>query len=344
MRCNSRNVGRSSQRGVALIVILLLLAIMVSIAATMSDRLFTQFKRAQNQIDYQQAYWYSMGVESLAKVVIKESFKDSDTINLNQPWAIEERAYPLDYGEAKGYITDMQACFNLNALASVQMPQNSATKPLLVTVFQRLLESVDIDNYQAEQIADSTWEFVDKDLTARSLSGVEDNYYESLSPAYLTASSLLADATELRAINQVSGDALLKLMPLVCALPNASWLLNVNTLQPEQADILVALFSPGLPKDAAVDLLDNRPFDGWPGTEQFLAEPQLANINEQTKQQASQYLTVDSAYFELDAQVVVNESRVRVRSVFFSQDRNEVTVIRRRFGGFSERVLNRSSE
>ena len=39
---------RRSQQGVALIVILLVLAVMVSIAASMADRLFTQFKRAQN--------------------------------------------------------------------------------------------------------------------------------------------------------------------------------------------------------------------------------------------------------------------------------------------------------
>ena len=50
---------RRSQQGVALIVILLVLAVMVSIAASMADRLFTQFKRAQNQLNYQQAYWYS---------------------------------------------------------------------------------------------------------------------------------------------------------------------------------------------------------------------------------------------------------------------------------------------
>ena len=37
------------QRGVALIIVLLLLAVMVSIAASMADRLFSQFKRATNQ-------------------------------------------------------------------------------------------------------------------------------------------------------------------------------------------------------------------------------------------------------------------------------------------------------
>ena len=54
---------KRSQQGVALIVILLIVAVMVSLAAAMSERMFTQFQRATHQINYQQAYWYSVGVE-----------------------------------------------------------------------------------------------------------------------------------------------------------------------------------------------------------------------------------------------------------------------------------------
>ncbi|MGV2989659.1 type II secretion system minor pseudopilin GspK [Vibrio sp. E150_011] len=335
----------SPQKGVALIVILLLLAIMVSIAATMSERLFSQFIRANNQINYQQAYWYSIGVEALAEVAIKESFKDNkDSINLNQPWAIEERTYPLDYGEATGHIVDMQSCFNVNALSSVAPNANSNTKPFLVQFFQRLLEQYDVENYQAEQIADSTWEFVNKETTVRSVSGVGDSYYESLSPAYMSANGLLSDRSELRAINQMNGDVMLKLGTAICALPIATWQLNVNTLAVEDADLLVALFSPNLSRDNALQLLENRPFDGWSGIDKFFAESQMGSVSENTRKQASQYLSVDSVYFELDAQVVVDESRLRLRTLFYSEDRKEVAVVRRRFGGLSERVLNRSTE
>ena len=48
----SSALGRK-QRGVALIVILMLLAIMATIAGSMSERLFTQFKRVGNQLNYQ---------------------------------------------------------------------------------------------------------------------------------------------------------------------------------------------------------------------------------------------------------------------------------------------------
>ncbi|MGR5221663.1 type II secretion system minor pseudopilin GspK [Vibrio parahaemolyticus] len=340
-----KRVMPNAQKGVALIVILLLLAIMVSIAATMSERLFSQFTRSLNQVNYQQAYWYTVGVEALASVAIKESYKDNkDSINLNQPWAVEERTYPLDYGEATGHIRDMQSCFNVNALSTVAPNDNSASKPFLVRFFQRLLEQSDVDNYQAEQIADSTWEFVNKETSVRSVSGVGDSYYESLSPAYLAANGLIADSTELRAINQMTGEAMMAIEPVVCALPTSSWQLNVNTIAEEQAALLSALFAPNLSIDNARQMIENRPFDGWSGVDKFLAEPQMGSVDERARQQAASYLTVDSVYFELDTQIVVDESRLRLRTLFFSQDRQDVTVVRRRFGGFRERVSNRSPE
>ncbi|WP_237483294.1 type II secretion system minor pseudopilin GspK [Vibrio hippocampi] len=336
---------KRQQQGVALIVILLLLAIMVSIAATMSERLFSQFTRASSQINYQQAYWYSVGVEALAVVGIEQSYENnSDTVNLNQAWAIEEQTYPLDYGVATGRIRDMQACFNLNALSEVEPNSNSTSRPYLVSLFRELLEQSQVDSYQAEQIADSAWEFINTSTDVRLVSGVGDSYYESLSPAYVSANGLLADSSELRAVNQVTGDAMLKIAPLVCALPSTGWLLNVNTVVPEQSVIIAAMFAPNLSQDAAQQIIENRPFDGWDSVDDFLQEPQLSSITDDVTDEAKQYLAVDSAYFELDSEVIVDESRIRLRTLFYSEDRENVTVVRRRFGGFRERVPDRSSE
>lgn len=185
---------------------------------------------------------------------------------------------------------------------------------------------------------------VNKETSVRSVSGVGDSYYESLSPSYVAPNGFVADSSELRAINQMSGDAMLNISPVVCALPTADWRLNVNTIVVEQAELLSALFAPSLSVENARQLIENRPFDGWSGVDKFMAESQMASVDSNTKQQAQQYLAVDSAYFEMDTQVVVGESRMRLRSLLFSQDRQEVTVVRRRFGGFSERVLNRSPE
>ena len=335
---------KRQQRGVALIVVLLLLAVMVTIAANMADRLFSQFKRAENQLSYQQAYWYSVGGEGLAKMGIEQSYKDSDTINLSQPWALEEQTYPLDYGTLTGRLYDMQACFNLNALSTARTGDNSSQQPYLVEVFQALMEELEVENYQAEVIAQSTWEYVDSNSNVSSSQGVEDSHYESMSPAYLSANSFMADSSELRAVNQVTGDVMQKLIPYVCALPTSDFRLNVNTLFPEQAEILAAMFKPHLSTSDAKQVLEDRPFDGWATTDDFLAEPAINGIEEKTRKQVKQYLSVDSAYFELDAELLVERSRVRVRSLFFSDNRETATVISRRYGGIGERVPDRSTE
>ena len=332
------------QRGVALIVVLLLLAVMVSLAASMADRLFGQFKRASNQLNYQQAYWYSIGVEALAKVAIEQSYEDSDTINLSQPWALEEQTYPLDYGTLKGQIRDKQACFNLNALVAETPSAGSDRLPFLVETLQNLMEELEIDNHQAEEASQSLWEYVDINNSVDSVSGVEDSYYESMSPAYLAANTLLADSSELRAVNQVSGEVMTKIAPYVCALPTTEFRVNVNTLQPEQAELLSALLQPHLSAQQAKDILQNRPYDGWGNVDNFLREGALANLEPDVLQPIKSYLAVDSLYFELDAEILVDQSRVRIRSLIFSNNRKNATVVSRRFGGIGERVSDRSTE
>lgn len=324
------------QQGVALIVIMLIIAVMVSVAATMSERLFVNFKRAENRLSHQQAYWYSIGVESLAEYAIKESYNDGDTVNMSQPWALKEQVFPLDYGEAAGFIRDMQSCFNINSLANLTQVQDTSVKPFLVNVFQLMLEELNIDSYQAEVIADSLREYVDADSDATSASGVEDSHYESVSPAYMAPNGMLADETELRAVNQVDQKVMNVLAPVVCAIPSDDWRLNVNTVDEKGAVILTALFAPNLSLSTATSVIKNRPFDGWGSVDEFFAEPEINALEKTIKDKAKGYLATDSHFFELDAQVIVNESRVRIRSLLYSEDRKKVTVVRRRFGGISE--------
>ncbi|MDW6002640.1 type II secretion system minor pseudopilin GspK [Vibrio mangrovi] len=333
------------QRGVALIIVLLLLAMMVSIAATMSERLFTQYHRSGNQLRYQQAYWYSLGVEALAKSAIEQSYEDDDeAVNLSQPWAVKDKEYPLDFGTVEGSIRDMQSCLNVNVLSGIEWNPADTGTPYLIQTLQHLIESVESDSYQAEIAANSIWEFIDTNRSINTTSGVEDNFYESMSPAYDAPDSLLADVDELRAVQGVSGKIMMKSIPYLCALPTKEWRLNVNTLSVEQANILAAMFYPYLSSSAAAQLIENRPYSGWSSLDDFLEQGELSGVDETVKSYATGYLGVDSHYFELDAQVMVDDARVRVRSLMFSKDRKDVTVIRRRYGGERERISARPAE
>lgn len=344
---------KRSQQGVALIVILLIVAIMVSLAATMSARMFTQFQRATHQINYQQAYWYSIGVEELATSLLKQTRKqDSKTINLSQVWAMKDRTFPLDYGSVSGQIYDKQACFNVNVFAGLVSAPGVSVSPYSAQVFTNLLQYLNVDSNKASVITDSLWEFVDTNDTVTTTNGMEDSYYDSLSPAYLPANGMMIDTSELRAVQGMSGKVMQQLKPFVCAIPTAEWKVNINTLTQKQALLLVAMFSPNLTEGGAKALIKNRPEKGWSNVADFMSEPQLAQSSQANRQSnsqsgaenARQHLTVNSHYFELDAQVLVDKSRVRVRSLIHNEDKSHATVIRRRYGGISERISDRSTE
>ncbi|MCG3864339.1 MULTISPECIES: type II secretion system minor pseudopilin GspK [unclassified Photobacterium] len=333
------------QRGVALIVVLLLVALMSLIAVQMTGRLQHNFHRVENQIQHQQAYWYSLGVEALAEKGLALTFKDSKIIDLSQPWAIEDQTYPIDGAVVTGSMFDKQACFNINALGAVKPVADGSKQPFLVTYFQNIMIDSGIDDYSAEQIADSSWEFIDKNTTVQSSYGGEDSTYEAFQPPYLPPNGWLADRSELRAINGVTADIYDEVKGLVCALPTDDFKLNVNTITEKQAVLLSALFSPELSLDAAKKIIKDRDArrKGWDSVDDFMKElPQGDQADKQEQQK--KYLTVSSNYFSLDAEIQIDNARLRAVTLFKRDDNNKVTVVRRQYGGIRERISDDKTE
>ncbi|MCW8331059.1 type II secretion system minor pseudopilin GspK [Photobacterium sp. SDRW27] len=332
------------QRGVALIVVLLLLALMTLLAVQMSERLQLNFYRVENQVQNQQAYWYALGMEELGKVAIQQGIDDSDTVNLSQAWATQGQRYPLEGGEAIGDIIDRQACFNLNALSGLKPEPDNTKKPFLVGYLQSILEELGVESYDAEVIADSSWEFVDPTDGVNSSFGAGDSTYEGFSPSYLPPRGFMADVSEFRAVNGVSAEIYNKVKPLLCAIPATDMKLNVNTLYEHQAALLVGLFAPELSLSDAQKLIADRPYDGWQNTTDFLAEATIAGLSANIKKQAQDYLVVSSDYFQLDTEILVDRSRVRLVALLKRDGEEKVTVIRRRYGGISERISDNKAK
>ena len=114
------------QKGVALVTVMLTVALISIIATEMTARLQLQMQRVSNVSFNQQAYWYAMGSEVFAKRVLAEIIKEEpDVTHLSQPWAQGENTFPVEGGEITGEITDLQSCFNLNALLVPAKNNNS---------------------------------------------------------------------------------------------------------------------------------------------------------------------------------------------------------------------------
>ncbi|MDD1796171.1 type II secretion system minor pseudopilin GspK [Enterovibrio makurazakiensis] len=329
--------GRQSQRGVALLVVLLIMALMTMVSVNMASRMFVNFDRAESQIRYQQAYWYAQSVESLARFGLEESFGDDDTVTLSQPWAVRDQIYPLDGGQATGNVYDRQACFNVNGLRDIK-PTENGTNPALVIALQQLIESQDIDSFEAETVAAATWEYIDINTNVQSPLGVEDSEYEARPIPHVAPNGLIADISEWRAINGVTREIYEKVSPLLCAIPSNKLVVNINTLTEEDAPILTALLHPNLSEDQAKQLINERnAVDGWKDIASFIAEPVLSGLSDEDKEKLQKNLDVRSRYFELDTEITLDSTSLRLRALLQRDDNGTVTVVRRRFGGMSER-------
>ncbi|MDF2184880.1 type II secretion system minor pseudopilin GspK [Grimontia hollisae] len=328
---------RQSQRGVALLVVLFIMALMTTVAVSMSNRMFVNFNRAESQVRYQQAYWYAQSVEALARYGIEQSIDSDDTVTLSQPWAVRDQVYPLEGGQATGNVYDKQACFNVNGLRNIK-PTANGTNPKLVASLQQLIESQGIDSLEAETAAAATWEYIDGNTNVQSPLGVEDSEYEARQVPHVVPNGFMADISEWRAVNGVTQEMFDKVSPLLCAIPSDKLVVNVNTLTEEQAPILSAIFHPNLSEEQAKALINGRnAIDGWQDVASFMAEPVLAGIDQEERERLQQFIDVRSRYFELDTEITLDSTTLRLRSLLERGGNGAVTVIRRRFGGMSDR-------
>lgn len=317
------------QRGIALITVLMILAIMVTIAATMTGRLTLSLKRTEGMIFSQSVYWYGQAAGDFGRMVLNQDFADSDVVSLDQNWALPDMVFPLENGNIAGEFKDLRSCFNLNALGVKDKGTIRATP---VTQFQALLEAVGINDYAAEMIAESTRDWVDIDDQSNAAQGAEDSIYQARAVAHLAGNNLMVDVSELRAVQGVGQKVFERISPYLCAIPTIEQKINVNTVKIDQAAILYALFE----KDSSLELgdftklLEERPVSGWNKVDDFLASPILKNLNPSAE--LKKQLSVTSEYFQLNGAAEF-EDRVIAVQILFQMEEKKAKVIRYQSGG-----------
>lgn len=327
------------QQGAALLIVLFIVALAATIAADMTLNLMVQVQKSTNIQQHQQSKWYAYGAEELARKVLVEVKKEkADVVHLGQIWAQEPEPYPVDNGYLKLGMQDLHACLNLNALAETKsttsnnnnaQTTNSRQKAHEALLF--LLQNIEeLGNEESEEtLADSVYDWIDKDsITTRS--GAEEDDYMSLSTPYLAANTLLSSVSELRVIKGFNPLVLEKLLPYVCVIPGYTELLiNVNTIKSEQALLLSAIV-PNLSLSGAEAVIAARPENGFEKVADFEAE--LTKNGAQNVNTVLTLFSVNSEHFQLVAQAFFNERRFSMTSILEVKD-SQVTVLARKFGG-----------
>lgn len=316
-------INKRKQSGLALITVLMILAIMVTVASTMTGRLVSTLKRTEGIIFSQKTYWYSQAAAELGRMVLNEDFSDSDVSSLDQMWATPDLVFPLENGHIAGKIKDLRSCLNVNAINSDDT----------VEEFTTLLEELGLSDNSAETIAESTRDWIDDNDTSDASLGAEDSFYEALAVPHLTGNNLMVDISELRAVQGVDKEAYKIAAPYLCAIPSSVQSINVNTVDIEQPEILYALFasSTDLSVSDFKGLLEERPTSGWDSVDDFLDESLFSSVD--IDDSVSAQLSVSSEFFQFEGTAAF-EDRLLVFQFLFEVEDNNTNVIRYQSGGF----------
>ncbi|RUO26429.1 type II secretory pathway protein [Aliidiomarina minuta] len=296
------------QRGVALVMVLLVIALVAVIAVSMGGRLKGQIDRVMAVQQSEQAYWHWLSAEELVRQVLLAEQEEDETIHLNQNWATQQGPYPVEGGYIAGTVYDLQSCFNLNAM--FRDPNDTATYELIDESYRALLEALEFDEYTSRRLAATLTDWLDEDNQLINQYGAEDADYESLPRPYQAANALLNHVSDLRQIQGYTREVYEVIRPYVCVIPGvAEWQPNINTIDAEQPELLSAVFGGRLDVQSAANVLAARPDDGFAATDEVIDQPEIQAIdpNSTNAPPGSDMLSVTSEYFELRAAIQYGE-------------------------------------
>jgi general secretion pathway protein K len=267
-------IAPANERGVALLSVLLLVAVMATVAATALDRIGIGTRLAANAATVGHGRAWLESAELLATTRIEDLLAADETKTLGAGWLGLERRIALPDGAVvRARIEDGGNCFNLNSLVLRQDDGRLAGRPQAVNQFAALMTMLGIGGGEAAQIAATASDYIDSDNLPQKL-GVED------SGKVRAANHLMADPSELRAVTGVTDRHYRLLSRWICALPNTELSeINLNTLLPEQSP-LVAMIAPGsIDPQRARAALQQRPTAGFNEPLDFWQLPGLAGID-----------------------------------------------------------------
>ena len=247
---------RRRQRGVALIIALILVALATILATKLTFDSWIEQRRTTGVLAAEQALHFAMGAEALAGDVLGQ-LSGPASITLDQPWAQPTQPLPLTpsndpegepIGTLQGALEDMQGRFNLNNLVRADLVQGAgaAAGDQSLRQFQRLLVLVGLEPKWAGIARD----WIDANDQPSSPDGAEDSVYTSQTPPYRASNWPMTSPTELMNMPGFGAERYRKIAPYVTALPVSNATINICTASAvvleSLADSLSGEFNPEL--------------------------------------------------------------------------------------------------
>ncbi|EOI2494486.1 MULTISPECIES: type II secretion system minor pseudopilin GspK [Enterobacter] len=326
------------QKGVALLVVLILLVMMSALAAKISQQFCRNLQKTHYQVSQQQLRWAMQAQEKVVKDRLQtDATGENKALNLDGDWHQPLETRGEDY-TVVSQVEDEQDCFNVNnLLAAEKIPQGQNApavpeKPRNEQIVEQILTESGISHTTAEEVYQQLVDYLDGDATTAK-DGAESDAWAGVLPARQPANQMMRTIAEIKQLPAFPVAAYPKVSKLLCALPDSASKVDVNTLKPEQAALLAALFPGKLTEDDAVRLIDSRPETGWENMETFskALEQTFPQLKDDLPQVA-ELLSISSRYFRVNYTGNTDELTLRVVSQLqVNNEAGEIVTWQRRY-------------
>jgi general secretion pathway protein K len=211
--------GPAAQRGLALLVAILIVALGTMIAAAVAYENAMTARRGVATYAFDQSLLVAQGAEALAAYGLRQIVQsDPKQLYPGQGW--DKPLGPIEVVPGvmlAASLEDLQGRFNLNNLVK----QDGTPDPVMTAAFTQLLALLGLEEKWTGYIVD----WIDMDGTPSIPEGAEDSVYMGQSVPYRTPNRYITSASELLALPSFGRDRYLKLAPYVTALP---WGTTIN--------------------------------------------------------------------------------------------------------------------
>lgn len=279
------------QHGVAIIMVLLIVAMATSLAAYMALQQNLWQRQVASQFERAQARQLGVAGMDWARAVLAEDARSNNVDHEKEIWTLRLPAIPVEGGEVIGAIEDRQGLFNLNNVVNN------------VAQFKSLLEVLGLPADLAPALVD----WIDAD-DAPQPSGAEDGYYMALPQPYRAANRALVELGELTKVKGFDSRTIESLRAFVSVLPAMGTPVNVNFAP---AEVLVAVIQ-GLSLSDARLLVQQRqtqPFNDIPEFKKHLPQGGALKFLDSD-------ITVQSTYFWVTGRANVGQAQVVTQALF----------------------------
>lgn len=310
-----------NQQGVALIMVLLAMALVVMLAAGMTQQQNIRVFKAGHYLAQQQGQSIAVGAEAFARQILVRDFEEDKEDNqlvdsLDEFWAMNAAILPLDdNGVAEVQIDDLGGRINLNDLVATSGQVDPLTKDRL----SRLLIALGITGISVDALVD----WIDPDDETISAYGAEDGQYLMADPGFRAANQPFVSVSELRLIEGMTEEIYVALRPHVATLPVTGVGINVNTAT---AEVLMSLHEE-LTAVQVESILERREEERFDSLQDFLALPEFAGLGLK-----SAGLSLQTRFFEVVSRITYDNRVVNMVSTVFRDQEGNVRTVHRDTG------------